>query len=319
MCCGVRGCALSLAVFFAAAASLPFFLRVEYPVNKSGIVIITGTSSGIGKAAAYRLASDGYQVYAGVRSEKDGSKLRSGAPSAAGDRIEPVILDVTNSSHIRAVIHKVAAADQPLVAVVNNAGLSPKKPLETSPLSDVRWSFDVMYFGVLDLIQQAIPLLRQSRGRIIVVGSVSGIVTLPMGGTYSSIKYATEAMSDALRLELGPARISVSMVNPAYVNTAITGRALEQMHQDEFDTKFYSALFEKVQRKARDRVWASPCCAVTDDAIAHAVQDPYPMTRYYPAVVAPSVPAIAAVPVIKLLSIHPVLDRASDWIKATLL
>jgi len=272
--------------------------------------------SGIGKSVAAALAQRGYIVYAGVRKiEKSDNAEQT---YSSGGVIRPLILDVTRSMDINETIKVMSTCELPVVGVVNNAGVSPKRSLETIPLADVRQSFDVNFFGALELTQRIIPLLRKSQGRVINIGSVSGIVTIPFSGTYSATKYALEAMSDAFRLELAPWKISVSMVNPGYVTTEIRSKSRSQLEEhSEHEKTLYGSTIEKLHAKEAKLVQlGSPCCESTDAAILHAMTDPYPLTRYYPAVVAKNVPAWVAEKFIKLMSFTPALQRLGDFLKS---
>eukprot|EP00931_Biecheleriopsis_adriatica_P068994 TRINITY_DN42881_c0_g1_i1.p1 TRINITY_DN42881_c0_g1~~TRINITY_DN42881_c0_g1_i1.p1 ORF type:complete len:319 (-),score=42.69 TRINITY_DN42881_c0_g1_i1:33-989(-) len=293
-----------------------FFFRVQYPVHRTGCVLVTGASTGIGRSAALVLLQQGYKVYAGVRKRTDVDLLEK----AAGEHVRqlhPMLLDVTQEDQIQDAVNELKLCSLPFVGVVNNAGVSAKHPMETSALSDIRFTFDVNLFGVVSLTQKLIPLLRESQGRIVNIGSVSGIVTIPFSGVYSASKYALEAVSDALRLELAPWNISVSMVNPGYVTTELRAKSKAQIAAPTpLENELYGPTFERLAKKEEKLLqFGSECCACTDDAIVHALQDPYPLTRYYPAVVAPHVPAWLIVPIVKLFSIHPCLERLADLVK----
>mmetsp|Transcript_103335 Transcript_103335/g.269157 ORF Transcript_103335/g.269157 Transcript_103335/m.269157 type:complete len:324 (-) Transcript_103335:188-1159(-) len=322
MCFG-RGCLFSTAITVALLAALGPLLghltRVEYRVHSGGCVLVTGASSGIGRSAARALLKHNFKVYAGVRKAADGDGLKQAA-GALADRLNILILDVTKAAEVDSAAASIQGCGQPFVGLVNNAGVSPKRPLETVPMETFRETFEVNLFGVVDLTQRLIPLLRASGGRIVNVGSVSGSVTTSFSGTYSATKYALEAVSDGLRLELTPWNISVSMVNPAYVTTDIRLKSLAQVSQPTpVEQELYASTFATLEAKEpKLREFGSPCCDVTDDAIVHALVDPFPRTRYYPAVVAPGVQASWVIPLIKFCSMHPYLERALDMLKAKL-
>jgi short-subunit dehydrogenase len=212
------------AFLLALASCLPFmvqyFTRKEYSVpNPNGAVIISGASTGIGHDAALYLDSIGYTIFAGVRKAADAAALLKERPS-----LKPIVFDVTDQQSIDYAFGIVRDSGVPLVAVVNNAGISRSMPLEIEDVQQVQHLLNVNVIGVIRLSQAFIPLLRENRGRIVNIGSIAGIVTQPFSGAYSASKFALEALTDAQRQELHPWGISVSIVEPGYVKTAIEGK-----------------------------------------------------------------------------------------------
>ncbi|HTG75157.1 MAG TPA: SDR family oxidoreductase [Terriglobia bacterium] len=187
------------------------------------MVVITGASSGIGAACARYLDERGFCVWAGVRRKEDGDELvlRSSA------RLRPLLLDVTDQESISAAGRIVAAGAEEtgLWGLVNNAGMSLAGPMELLPLSDVRAQFEVNVVGVLAVTQTFLPMLRKRRGRLVNISSIAGRAATPFLGAYCGSKFALEAISDALRLELAPWGISVSLVEPGAVRSQIWKRA----------------------------------------------------------------------------------------------
>lgn len=177
-------------------------------------VLITGASRGIGRAAALRMAAAGWQVFAGVRSSADGENLSG----TAGTRITPVELDVTNSAHLAALPGQLP---ERLDGVVNNAGIAVGGPLETLPLDELRHQLEVNVVGQVAVTQLLLPRLRASRGRIVFISSISGMLVSPMLGAYAASKFAIEAVGDAFRVELRPWGIGVSLVEPGQIDTDI--------------------------------------------------------------------------------------------------
>src|SRR5580693_405638 len=175
-------------------------------------ILVTGTSSGIGRAATFTLAENGYRVLAAVRKQEDVESLlaEAGTRGVVG-AVEPIILDVTDAGQIAAVVEivraKIAAGGR-LHAIVNNAGSQWAGPIETLPLTDWRLQFDVLFFGPIALTQQLLPQLRASRGRVINVTSIGGIMPGPMIAAYQAAKAAFEAVSDSMRIEFLPIRRS---------------------------------------------------------------------------------------------------------------
>jgi NAD(P)-dependent dehydrogenase (short-subunit alcohol dehydrogenase family) len=168
--------------------------------------LVTGASSGIGAACALRLASGGWRVFAGVRREGD-------APRAT----EEVVLDVTDAEQVQTAAERIGGLD----ALVNNAGIAISMPLEFIPLDELRRQLEVNVIGQVAVTQAFIPHLRRSRGRIVFVSSIAGKSALPFLGPYAASKHALEALADALRIELRPFGIAVSLVEPGTIRTPI--------------------------------------------------------------------------------------------------
>jgi NAD(P)-dependent dehydrogenase (short-subunit alcohol dehydrogenase family) len=184
-------------------------------------VLVTGASSGIGRATAELLAADGYQVFAGVRRPGPGEPLPA-TPAGA----ESVELDVTCSDNVASVVGQLdAACPDGLFALVNNAGVAPPSAVELVDLNELRHVMEVNTLAPLRLIQACLPLLRRGHGRIVNMSSMNGKLAMPMVGAYSASKFALEALSDALRVELRPWGVSVSLIRPGQVRTSIFAKA----------------------------------------------------------------------------------------------
>ncbi len=248
-----------------------------------GFVVVTGTSTGIGNATALHLAGNGFHVFAGVRSAKDGEALRAQEPK----RLTPVIIDVTDESTISAAATTIASAvgDRGLAGLVNNAGIAKPAPIELQPLADFRMQLEVNLFGPVAMIQAFLPLIRQGGGRIVNVGSIGGILVLPLNGAYSASKFGIRAVTDALRLELRQWNIHVSLIEVAPVKTAIFGKTYAELDglPKRLGETGYGLYAEQVAavRKATEKAAAdadSPL--VIAKAIAHALTSDKPRTRY---------------------------------------
>jgi NAD(P)-dependent dehydrogenase (short-subunit alcohol dehydrogenase family) len=181
-------------------------------------VLVTGAARGIGRATALRWAAHGWDVAAGVRRSEDGQRL---AAEASG-RVVPVLLDITDPDHLASLPQAVSDG---LDAVVNNAGGMLVGPLEGVPLQDLRRQLEVNVVGQVAVTQGVLPRLRESRGRVVFVSSLSGRVSSPMMGAYNASKFALEGLADALRMELRPWGIRVVLVEPAQTDTDIWRRA----------------------------------------------------------------------------------------------
>ena len=277
-------------------ALLPTFLNFillfpGYPVHSGGGVLITGASSGIGKHAAMTLADRGFVVFAGVRRQLDAEKLRQ--ENAA---LVPVIIDVTKQEQVDAAVATVRdtlreRGNLPLAAVVNNAGVADVTPLEVVKESTMRWVYDVNVFGVFRVTQAFLPLLRESTGggagtRIVNIGSVAGFSAFEGQSVYSGTKFALEGMSDALRRELRPWRMSVSVLQPGFVQSEMSAglHAMALPPLTAAQRKLYGegtpgADSNLAKIGARLAVHADPP-TVTSDAIVDAIENPYPKTKY---------------------------------------
>jgi NAD(P)-dependent dehydrogenase (short-subunit alcohol dehydrogenase family) len=184
-----------------------------------GAVVITGASTGIGRACTLLLDALGFQVFAGVRKAEDGESLRR----ATSARLTPVFIDVTDEQSIAAAAKSVSqeVGDAGLVELVNNAGIAIPGPLEYLTLEELRRQLEINLVGQFAVTQAFLPLLRKTRGRIVNVSSLAGKLTTPFNGAYSAAKHGMEAFSDSLRMELAPWGIHVSVVEPGTIATAM--------------------------------------------------------------------------------------------------
>jgi NAD(P)-dependent dehydrogenase (short-subunit alcohol dehydrogenase family) len=179
----------------------------------SKAVLVTGCSSGIGRATAERLARKGWTVYASARKPDAIADL-----GAAGCKL--LACDVTSEDSMRGAVGEVEAAEGAVGALVNNAGFGLEGPVETVPIDEWRRQFETNLFGMVRLIQLALPRMRDQRwGRIVNVSSIGGRLTFPGGGPYHASKWAVEAMSDALRFEVKRFGVRVSVVEPGIIRT----------------------------------------------------------------------------------------------------
>jgi len=181
-------------------------------------VVVTGASSGIGLASALRLANAGWRVYGGARTEEAAAALRERG-------FEPLLLDVTDAGQIAAAA---TAVGSELHGIVDNAGIAIAAPLELVPLEELRRQLEVNVVGQVAVLQAFLPALRAGRGRVVLMGSVGGRSALPFLGPYAASKHALEAFADVLRIELAPWGMTVSIVEPASVKTAIWTKGAEQ-------------------------------------------------------------------------------------------
>jgi NAD(P)-dependent dehydrogenase (short-subunit alcohol dehydrogenase family) len=215
-----------------------------------GAVVVTGTSSGIGRCCALTLDAEGFRVFAGVRRPEDGEALAR----AASPRLTPLLLDVTDAASIASASGRVTR-QQPggLLGLVNNAGIAVGGSLELLPPADLRRQFEVNVIGTLAVTQAFLPLLRARPGRVINIGSVVGRLAIPFLSPYCAAKAALAAMTDALRMELRPWRIHVALIEPGSVATPIWSKG-----RGEAEALLGRLPPEEVERygEARDAMWA---------------------------------------------------------------
>lgn len=246
-------------------------------------VLISGTSTGIGRACAVDLAERGVLVFAGVRRLADGERLRD---QVAG-RIVPVLLDVTNEEHVAAAVETIAETTgrRALSGVVNNAGVAVGGPLEFLPLGAVRAQFEANVLGTLAVTQACLPLLRAGGGRIVNMSSISGRFASPLQGAYAASKFAVEGLSDALRRELAPWGIPVALVEPGRVSTPIWGKSvgaaeglLEGLPPEA--VAYYGAAIERAKRRAHAHARAGIAAERVAAVVHTALTAKRPRTRY---------------------------------------
>lgn len=243
-------------------------------------ILVTGASSGIGYATAQLLAREGYQVYAGVRTQSDALRLRSEHAS-----IFPVTLDVRIGGEIAQAIAAIERGGANLIAVVNNAGVAVAGPLEYLPLDEFRRQFEINVFGALAVTQAALPLLRKTRGRVVFISSVSGQIAPPFVGAYAASKFALEALADSLRMELAPFGIAVCVVQPGSVRTPIwqKGRDAKAQMQSRMPARardYYGEAIEHIVRatEREERTGIAP--GVVARAVLEALRAAKPRARY---------------------------------------
>lgn len=258
----------------------------------SGAVVVTGASTGIGEACAQRLAGIGFRVFAGVRREGDGAAL----VDKARGMLTPVRLDVTDAASVQGAVSQVeaavgaaAGAAEGLAGLVNNAGIAVGGPLELLPVDALRRQLEVNVVGVMAVTQAFLPLLRRGSGgrpgRIVNMGSVSGRLAGPFVGPYAASKFALEALSDALRLELRSWGLHVTLIEPGRIATPIWKKSIAAAEElaarvDPAKLALYQPALDRMraytERFGRQGVPPERVAA----AVEHALTSPRPKTRY---------------------------------------
>ena len=253
------------------------------------IVVVTGTSSGIGRATVFTLAQAGYYVLAGVRKEEDSKSIKEESKIRNLDgAVEPLILDITNNLHIQNLVQiletKTRKGDQ-IVALVNNAGYLEAGAVETMPLKIWRAQYDVLLFGQVAIIQAMLPFLRLSSGKVLNITSIGGIVPGPMLAAYQSAKAAFEAFSDSLRMEVQSQGISVIAVAPGAISTVLLqesekkfSASLEQLSPEM--RSLYGKDLQAYEKIAVTANRLSTSAETASKVILKVVNSKHPKTRY---------------------------------------
>jgi len=247
-------------------------------------VIVTGASTGIGEACALHLASMGFRVFAGVRRSKDADRLVEASHGA----LTPVMLDVTDSGQIDAAVRQVEGSldGERLAGVVNNAGIAVAGPLEFVPIPELRRQFEVNAVAPVAVTQAFLPMLRRRMGRVVLVGSASGLMSAPFVGAYSASKFALESIADAMRMELRQWGIQVVLIDPGEVRTPIWEKSRERAFSmlesmpPEFD-RLYGPAVPKAQAYAEKAASRGRPPSAVAEVVGRALVDPKPKARYF--------------------------------------
>lgn len=245
-------------------------------------VLITGASKGIGKACTEHLVTRGYRVFAGVRTDADAH----GLVTSLGKGVVPVLADVTNPRQVEDMVETIRArsGEYPLAGVVSNAGVAVLGPLEFLPADRLRNQLEINVVGAVRVVQSVLPLLRQTTGRVVFMGSIAGRSSLPMAGAYGASKFALEAVADTMRVELAPAGIHVAIVEPGVISTPIWETATDAWAQtrsemeDEVDV-YYGSWIRALLRRAEAGVTGGQPSDVAR-VVEHALTASRPRARY---------------------------------------
>jgi NAD(P)-dependent dehydrogenase (short-subunit alcohol dehydrogenase family) len=281
-------------------------------IGQDRAVVITGASTGIGAACALRLDRLGFRVFAGVRKPEDGEALQR----RGSTRLTTLRLDVTDTESIARAKEFVAelVGEAGLFGLINNAGIAVAGPLEAVPIADLRKQFEVNVIGQVAVTQAFLALLRKSRGRIVNMGSIAGRAAMPLMGPYSASKFALEALTDALRLEVLQWGIQVSIVEPGAIATPIWQKSGEQAEElartvpEEMKT-LYAGVIAGVRTRVAEAAARAIPAEVVAEAVEHALTSARPKTRYL----------VGHDAKIRALMIKLLPDRLSDWLMIRIL
>ncbi len=238
------------------------------------VFLVTGCSSGIGRAIAAGASADGHRVFATARRRDSIANLPG---------VETLALDVTDSSAIRAAVAQVLAQAGRIDVLVNNAGYGQMGTVEDVPLAKWRAEFDVNVFGTIEVTQAVLPPMRQAKsGTIVMIGSIGGRISYPFGGPYCASKFALEAISDALRLEVRPFGIRVVMIEPGPIHTRFAETAEHSVETFADARSAYHSAYENAFARFRKEttVGALPPEAVAK-AVLRAVRRKLPPARIF--------------------------------------
>lgn len=251
--------------------------------QKYQTVLITGATDGLGKAAAQLLAERGYRVFAAGRSQEKRRHLDRWA-SQKNLLLESVDMDVCDDASVNSAVSTVLEKTGGLDVLINNAGIIYVATVEDTLMEDWRRQFETNFFGVVRVTQAVLPHMRvRKRGRILMMSSVSGLITPPTHGPYSSSKHAMEGLSNALRLEMYPFGVEVILIEPGYIVTNLVNVATELMqpYADKITSgpyaRVYSGAFNgSSSARKRSKTTAEDCARV----ILEAIESPRPRPRY---------------------------------------
>jgi NAD(P)-dependent dehydrogenase (short-subunit alcohol dehydrogenase family) len=243
--------------------------------------LVTGASSGIGRATVQRLDAVGWKVFAGVRKEEDAAALRA----EGSERLEPLMLDVLDADAIAAAGERVAAEPGGLDGLVDNAGAAVAGPLEALPIEDFRRQVELNLTAQLAVTQAMLPAIRVARGRIVLISSMGGRVALPMTGAYHAAKFGLEGLGDSLRQELAPWGIKVLLVEPGSIDTPIWSSGEEDAQRILSKApprvhELYGAMVERYRQVVRDTAERGIPPEKVAARIEHALEARHPRARY---------------------------------------
>jgi NAD(P)-dependent dehydrogenase (short-subunit alcohol dehydrogenase family) len=247
-----------------------------------GAVLISGSSTGIGRASALRLDRAGFQVFAGVRNRGDAESLED----EASDRLEPVILDVTDEVTIAATAERIRqVTGGRLAGLVNNAGIAKGGPIEALAIDDLRHQLEVNLIGQVAVTQAMLPMIRAARGRVVFMSSIGGKVALPYISPYAASKHAIEAVGDSLRREMHPFGVQVSLVEPGAVATPIwdkgSNEAAELRERASAEQiEAYGPVLDRFEKLFIETGRSGVPPDDVADAVEHALTAAKPKTRY---------------------------------------
>ncbi|MFZ0730982.1 MAG: SDR family NAD(P)-dependent oxidoreductase [Candidatus Sulfotelmatobacter sp.] len=251
--------------------------------NPRKSVVITGASSGIGRASVALMNQTGWQVFASVRKTSDQQELQE----AYGENVVPVVMDVENEWSIRTAAQHIASqlGGRGLDGLVNCAGIGVVRPIEYASLSELRQIYEINVFGQILVAQSLLHLLRRNRGRIVNITSVGVNIAIPFGGLLNSSKSAFGMLSDSMRLELRPFGIRVIALEPGAISTPAVDKTLGDIEKviENLPAEArvqYGEMLRAFGRRAYEREKSGSSPDVVAHAVHHALSSNRPRIRY---------------------------------------
>ncbi|MEM1176469.1 MAG: SDR family NAD(P)-dependent oxidoreductase [Pseudomonadota bacterium] len=264
----------AIALVLLLAAPMQSSIADNHDEQKA--VLVTGASTGIGRAIAEMLAENGFYVYAGARKDKDLRELDR------IDNVSSVRLDVTIQEEIDAAVEFVRSEGRGLYGIVNNAGVYTGGPVAVTPISELEWLMDVNLTGVYRVTKSFAPMIIESKGHINTISSISGVLSGWGFSQYSASKHAVEGFSDSLARELEPLGVTVSLIEPGNYNSKIGDTAMKRMadkYQIDESSPFYAGYRNLMGYLENPRsVFKEP--TEVAEAALHAMTSDKPMRRY---------------------------------------
>jgi NAD(P)-dependent dehydrogenase (short-subunit alcohol dehydrogenase family) len=251
--------------------------------NESGAVVVTGASTGIGRATALLLDQKGYRVFAGVRKQADAKSIEEDG----SERLTPITIDVTEESSIASAkdeVHR-AIGEDGLVGLVNNAGVGDGGPVETMDLDVLRNVLEVNLVGQVAVTQAFLPLIREAPGTIVFIASIGGRIASPFMSPYNTSKFAVEALGESLRQELAPWNIDVVVIEPGSIDTPIWSKGAETIDDQksgmsETEKRLYSKQLDRMEEVLTETASRGIAPEKVATVIHNAISSENPKHRY---------------------------------------
>jgi len=269
---------IALGIFIAQ------FAFKKFTVHKHGAVFITGCSSGIGyHMATYIARKLPYMVFATVRKDEDTDKLRLlNLKNLIPLKMEVCDVDACAIA-LKQMLDELETAKLPLIGVIHNAAVSMMGTVEFTDMDRAHSLFETNFFSPVRLTKQLLPLLRQSKGRVIMISSIAGTNAMPTASIYSASKFALEGFSMALRKEIEPLGLSVSIIKPGLVRSEMSRKVNEEVQGSDSveELKVYSALYDSIKQRFERYMRRADDPKVVAWAVVDALTSPFPWTRYH--------------------------------------
>jgi len=263
---------------------IEYRLRKSYHVHETGVIFITGTSSGIGRHTVFALAKEGYHVFGTVRSKNDVASLsEEGKKLNLESHVHPIIMDVRNSSQIdqayQTIIKFINESKLPLAGIINNAGVSYTSPFESMKEDKIREIISTNIIGAMMVTQKFLALIREYKGRVFFISGISGFVSRYGQSIFSASKHSLEVAVGCIRQEMLSFNVSVIAILPGCVIPS-----KEEKNPVDIPHNLLPMYGEKMKNMVeftRKRLESCSPPSVTSDTIFLALRDPYPDTKYY--------------------------------------